>query len=139
MTALGVAAHALPAATAGLRQEVLSSFQHVRLTLAGMAEEAVAAAVAAEAALVPTGGAPSLVEVAAAKLRAARAAGVVTAGAHQLHGAIGFTDEHPLHRATTRAWSWRDELGTEGWWQARLGAAVVAGGAAAVWPAVAGG
>lgn len=28
--------------------------------------------------------------------------------AHQLHGAIGTTDEYPLHRLTRRIWAWRD-------------------------------
>jgi hypothetical protein len=30
-----------------------------------------------------------------------------------VHGAIGFTHEHSLHRPTGRLWLWRDELGTE--------------------------
>jgi acyl-CoA dehydrogenase len=116
----------------------LSSFQHVRFRLAEMVEETVAASTAAEAAMVMTDARPSLLEAASAKVRAARAVRVVAATAHQLHGAIGFTDEHPLHRFTTRAWSWRDELGTEGWWQEQLGAAVIGAGSGALWPTIAG-
>lgn len=116
----------------------LSTFQHVRFRIAEMVEEAVAASTATEAAMVSTDGEPSLLEVASAKVQAARATRVITAAAHQLHGAIGFTDEHPLHRFTTRAWSWRDEFGTEGWWQEQLGAAAIASGADALWSAITG-
>ena len=103
-----------------------------------MSMRPVLAAVAAAAAMVGSDGRPSSFEVAAARIEVARAAGIVTEAAHQLHGAIGFTDEHPLHRLTTRAWAWRDEYGTEGWWSARLGAAVVAAGGEALWPSIAG-
>jgi acyl-CoA dehydrogenase len=48
----------------------------------------------------------------AAKTQADRAAGVVAAAAHQVHGAIGITSEHPLRFSTTRLWSWRDEWGS---------------------------
>jgi acyl-CoA dehydrogenase len=48
----------------------------------------------------------------AAKTQADRAAGAVAAAAHQVHGAIGITSEHPLRLSTTRLWSWRDEWGS---------------------------
>ena len=41
------------------------------------------------------------------------AAGIGAAIAHQMHGAIGFTQEHQLHYLTRRLWSWRDEFGNE--------------------------
>ena len=41
-------------------------------------------------------------EVAAAKARIGEAVGVVAELAHQVHGAIGFTDEHPHHRYSRR-------------------------------------
>lgn len=44
----------------------------------------------------------------AAKGQAARAATLVAANAHQLMGAIGFTQEHVLHAYTRRLWAWRD-------------------------------
>jgi acyl-CoA dehydrogenase len=47
---------------------------------------------------------------------------------------MGFTQEHPLHRATRRLWSWRDEFGSDALWQERIGRAVCAGGGAALWP-----
>src|SRR5258708_30586136 len=59
--------------------------------------------------------------VEAAKIQAGRGAGVVARIAHQLHGAIGFTEAHPLRLSTTRLWAWRDEAGDEAEWAAQLG------------------
>ena len=56
----------------------------------------------------------------------AGAAGTVAAIGHQILGAIGFTDEHPLHRLTTRLWAWREEYGNHAIWSERLGS-VLAG------------
>jgi acyl-CoA dehydrogenase len=64
---------------------------------------------------------PSPFLVGCAKIRAGEAAGIVTRIAHQVHGAIGYTDEHVLHRFTTRLWSWRDEFGTEEDWGELVG------------------
>jgi acyl-CoA dehydrogenase len=61
------------------------------------------------------------VAVAAAKAQAGASADVVARLAHQVHGAIGTTQEHSLHRVTLRLWSWRDEFGSERHWQGRLG------------------
>jgi len=41
--------------------------------------------------------------------------------AHQLHGAMGVTREHPLHLTTRRLWAWRDE------WHGQHPAAVALG------------
>ena len=59
--------------------------------------------------------------VTVAKVAVGRAVGPVTTIAHQLHGAIGVTIEHPLWLATMRARSWADEFGTTGSWATRLG------------------
>jgi alkylation response protein AidB-like acyl-CoA dehydrogenase len=40
--------------------------------------------------------------------------------AHQLHGAMGITHEHSLHRYTTLLWALRDEIGPARRWAARL-------------------
>lgn len=61
-------------------------------------------------------------EVMSAKIRTAEAAGNGARIAHQLHGAIGVTDEHVLHRLTLRALSWRDDYGNDTQWAGRLGA-----------------
>ena len=47
---------------------------------------------------------------------------------------MGFTQEHPLHHATRRLWSWRDEFGSDACWQRRLGEAACAAGGEALWP-----
>jgi acyl-CoA dehydrogenase len=66
---------------------------------------------------------PSPFLIGCAKIRAGEAAGVVARIAHQIHGAIGYTNEHVLHRFTTRLWSWRDEFGSEEEWAERVGEA----------------
>src|SRR6185437_392341 len=59
-----------------------------------------------------------LLEAASAKVRTGEAAAEGAAIAHQVHGAIGFTNEHVLHRFTLRLLSWRDDFGSESYWAA---------------------
>jgi len=75
-------------------------------------------------------------EIACAKMLADRAARLVTAAAHQTHGAIGMTKEYPLHYLTRRLWAWRDEAGGHRRWADRLGSALVASGPDALYPAI---
>ena len=75
-------------------------------------------------------------EIACAKILADRAAQLVTAAAHQTHGAIGMTKEYPLHYLTRRLWAWRDEAGGHQRWAKGLGAALVAQGPDALYPAI---
>jgi acyl-CoA dehydrogenase len=75
--------------------------------------------------------------VAIAKARCGEAAGQVAAACHQVHGAMGFTQEHPLHFATRRLWAWRDEWGAESYWQEKLGRMICAEGGAGFWPLIA--
>ncbi|MEV4257467.1 acyl-CoA dehydrogenase [Spirillospora sp. NPDC049652] len=96
----------------------LGRFQAVQQQLAELAGEVAVADVAVRAALRAPGDGFA---VAAAKLNASRAAGVVADLAHQVHGAIGVTSEHPLGALTTRLWAWRDEFGGEAHWARRLG------------------
>jgi acyl-CoA dehydrogenase len=122
----------------------LAKFATVQQELARMAGEvaligaATQAAVAAEEAVSAGEAVPAVV---AAKAQASSGAGVVAAIAHQLHGAIGTTEEHRLRLTTTRLWSWRDEDGSEAECFAELGRAALgaAAGAAAGAPAAAGG
>ena len=65
-------------------------------------------------------------EAAAAKIRCAEAAEKGGAIAHQVHGAIGFTIEHILHRYSLRALAWRDDFGSESYWAVELGKLVAA-------------
>jgi acyl-CoA dehydrogenase len=116
----------------------IAKFQAIQQQLALLAEHAAAASVAVESAAVAVAAnrPSSALAVAAAKIRAGEAAGKVAEIAHQVHGAIGFTHEHSLHRLTRRLWSWRDEFGTESYWSRELGRGVMAGGADALWPAI---
>lgn len=75
--------------------------------------------------------------VALARAAVGRSAAEVAANAHQVHGAIGMTQEYPLHHFTRRIWAWGHEWGTERQWNGRIGASVAAAGAAALWPEVA--
>jgi acyl-CoA dehydrogenase len=77
-----------------------------------------------------------LMAVAAAKIRAADAAREAVAIAHQVHGAIGVTDEYALHHVALRALAWREEFGNEVFWSMHLGRAMLAAGADGYWPAI---
>jgi acyl-CoA dehydrogenase len=111
----------------------IGRFQAVQHNLAVMAGEVAAAGRAADAALDAIDGERFELEVAAAKARVGEAAGVVAEIAQQVHGAMGFTHEHRLHHFTRRAWAWRDEYGSETYWQERLGRHLAAQGADALW------
>jgi len=79
----------------------------------------------------------AFLEAAAAKIRCSEAAEKGGAIAHQVHGAIGFTIEHILHRYSLRALAWRDDFGSESYWAVELGKMVAARGADELWPLVA--
>jgi acyl-CoA dehydrogenase len=112
----------------------IGKFQAVQHMLADAAGQYAAAAAAAELAAETCGGAEFALGVAIAKARVGEAAGKVAEVCHQVHGAIGFTQEHPLHFATRRLWSWRDEFGHEPYWQERVGRLVCGAGGEALWP-----
>lgn len=120
----------------------IGKFQAIQQQLATLAGEVAAAGAAAEAAVAALESATQPVdatfEIAAAKVRVGEAAGSAATIAHQIHGAIGFTERHPLHHSTRRLWAWREEFGAENEWAARLGDAVVAGGHEDLWPAITG-
>jgi hypothetical protein len=116
----------------------IGKFQAIQQQLALLAEEAAASLVAVEsAAICVAEGRPSAeFALAAAKIRVGEAAGAVAEIAHQVHGAIGFTEEHSLHYLTRRLWSWRDEFGDEAWWAALLGRRIAASGGTGLWPLI---
>jgi len=114
----------------------IGRFQAVQQNLAVLAGQTAAATAAAEAAIEAAPRDLDSLAVAAAKIRAGEAAGIGAAIAHQVHGAIGFTQEHRLHYSTRRLWSWRDEFGNEAYWSRRLGARVAAAGAERLWQGI---
>jgi acyl-CoA dehydrogenase len=122
-------------------EKKISKFQAVQHNLAKLAGESAAALAAATSAAdaFATGASPdaAFLEAASAKIRCSEAAEKAAAIAHQVHGAIGFTIEHILHRYTLRALAWRDDFGSESYWAVELGRRVAANGADELWPLVA--
>lgn len=114
----------------------IGRFQAVQAHIVKVAEETacarISADVAAEALASGSPDAPAWVAMAA--VTAADAARIVTAGAHQVHGAIGMTDEYPLGLFSRRLWAWRSEYGSERYWRRRVGDRLVRAGADQVWP-----
>jgi len=104
----------------------IAAWQAVQQQLAELAAETAAARAAAALALAAVTGARAgsttnavtgaVTEIAMAKARTSQAAGLAARIAHQLHGAIGVTREHPLQRYTRALWSWREEYGTQAYW-----------------------
>jgi acyl-CoA dehydrogenase len=113
----------------------ISSFQAVQAHLVAIVEETACADMAVRAAAIVEERQQPLA-FAAAKVTAGKAAEEVAARAHQVHGAIGTTDEHALPWYTTRLWSWQDEFGSADRWAGRIGAQVVAAGAEQLWPII---
>ena len=121
----------------------IARFQAVQQELARLAGEAAAANAAANSVAwaLENHDVESdavLVEVASAKVRAGEAAHAGALIAHQVHGAIGYSREHVLHRYTHRLWAWRDEYGDESEWALRLGERFARLGADGMWPALTG-
>ena len=120
----------------------IGKFQVIQHNLARLAGESATALAASGSAADTIDKAESfdetvLLEVASAKIRCGEAAGEGAAIAHQVHGAIGFSGEHALHRFTQRLWAWRDDFGAESVWAVRLGKLVASRGADALWPMLA--
>jgi acyl-CoA dehydrogenase len=116
----------------------IARFQAVAHRIAVMAGEVTVASAAAAAAVGAIGTAEEPFAAAAAKARAGASASLIAGSAHQVFGALGFTQEHPLHRLTRRLWSWRGEVGSAEHWQRQLGGQVLAAGAEGLWPLLSG-
>lgn len=104
----------------------LSKFQAVQHALAAMAGEierarAVTDLAVAAAAEYGFDSAATGYAVTVAKVTVGRAVEPATTIAHQLHGAIGVTAEHPLWRSTMRARSWVDDFGSTAEYARALG------------------
>lgn len=123
-------------------ERAIGKFQAVQHNLARLAGEVAAAMTASGSAADAIGsvdifGDAIFLEAASAKIRSAEAATEGAAIAHQVFGAIGFTQEHVLHRFTLRLLGWRDDFGNESYWAAELGKRVAQRGADGFWPLVA--
>ena len=115
----------------------IGQFQAIQQELARFGgESAVAVASALSAAGVMERGDDALLAVASAKIRTADAAREGALIAHQVHGAIGVTNEYALHHVTLRLWAWREEFGNEAHWSMRLARRTQQQGADALWPAL---
>ena len=119
----------------------LARFQAVQQQLAIMASEVAIMRSAADAAVhaqpeAEQGEMLAVFAVTAAKAQVSSCAGTVAAIAHQLHGAIGTTSEHPLRLTTTRLWAWRDENGSESQLFSELGRQALACGPNGLWPLI---
>ena len=120
----------------------IAKFQAVQHNLARLAGEVSAAMTAAHSAADAVARGAEFddaifLEATAAKIRSAEAAQEGAAIAHQVHGAIGFTNEHILHRYTLRMLAWRDDFGNESYWAVELGNKIAERGADEFWPLVA--
>jgi acyl-CoA dehydrogenase len=113
----------------------ISRFQAVQQHLVRLSSEAALAGMAADVAAEALERDPRAAEfeVGVAKAVASRAAGVVGGLAHQVHGAIGMTEESTLHHLTRRLWTWRQEFGSARWWNRRIGQGLAEGGADRLW------
>jgi alkylation response protein AidB-like acyl-CoA dehydrogenase len=104
----------------------IGQFQAVQHQLSVMAEQVLAAHMAAELAFAAGDAVPPALNAAIAKARSSEAVTQVCAAAHALHGAIGMTDEYALGLHTRRAQQWRLDHGSEVHWQRLIGEHVLA-------------
>ena len=118
----------------GVQQHVVSVAQQAAML--EMAADLLCAAAVADPGLT---GQAAMFQLPAAKSIASDTATIATAAAHQAHGAMGMTQEYPLHFLTRRLWAWTREYGTGTQAADELGAIVAAMGADAFWPAIASG
>ena len=115
----------------------LNHFQAVQQLLARLAADVTTVTVAADAAVralsadVPT----AELFVAAAKAEASALAVEIAKAGHQLHGAIGYAEEHPLGRHTRQLWSLRQDNGNELYWYRRI-ASLVNEAPSGLWPLI---
>lgn len=134
------ALHALLDMTANYARErkqfgkAIGSFQAIQQQLAVLAEQTAAASIAAEAAFCESDDGLAALTIAVAKITTADAASFGASIAHSVHGAIGFTEEYPLHLLSRRLWAWRSEFGSASLWSQRLGAQICQGGSEGYWP-----
>lgn len=119
----------------------LARFQSVQNLVVDLAAETVLARAAvdqavADALVTGLNGPLSDFRVAVARSVTSQALAVGVRNVHQVHGAIGTTHEHTLHRLTLPALQWRGEFGSGLFWEQLVADAAVAGGMDGAWPMV---
>lgn len=119
----------------------LARFQSVQNLVVDLAAEAMLARAAVDSALADAltedlAGDLSGFRVAVARSVVSQALAVAVRNAHQVHGAIGTTHEHTLHRVTLPALQWRSEFGSASFWEGFLTRAAVDGGMGGAWPMI---
>ena len=97
-----------------------------------MAEQVVAARMAAQIGCFADGLQPDGLRAALAKARTSEAAAYVAPMAHAIHGAIGITAELDLQLFTRRLHEARSDYGSESFWNRALGRALIASRAPAL-------
>ncbi|MBB1018120.1 acyl-CoA dehydrogenase [Dietzia sp. DQ11-71] len=119
----------------------LAKFQSVQNLVVDIAAETVLARAAVDSALTDAmtndlAGNLSGFRVAVARSAVSQALAVAVRNVHQVHGAIGTTHEHTLHRRTLPALQWRGEFGSAALWESALTRSAIAGGMDGAWPLV---
>ena len=114
----------------------VARFQAVQQHLVWAAQDAALVRMAAEVAAREATRGDAPFEIAAAKLVANQAAARATKACHQAHGAMGMTQEYPLHHFSRRLWSWRKEYGADAHWSAVLGEMATGAGADGLYPLI---
>lgn len=119
----------------------LSKFQAIQHQLAVAASESAAATMAATqvaSVLAQNADDPEKAwhEAVVAKVQIGHSVEAVTVPFHQVHGAMGYTQEYDLHHYTRRLWAWRDTLGNEHHWSKLLGAELAVTSPDQIWKGV---
>ena len=114
----------------------INRFQAVAQHLVRLVSETRLVGMALDAAAVAFEQGDATFEVASLKSLAGDSGSEVVARAHQVHGAIGMTQEFVLHQLTRRVWSWREEYGSSAWWRQGVGQLVADVGADGLWPLI---
>jgi acyl-CoA dehydrogenase len=117
----------------------VARFQAVQQHLVHVAQQAAVLSMATEVMAREVARGPAEFEVMAGKTLVDDAARIATRAAHQAHGAMGMTQEYPLHQLTRRLWAWSREYGAGASWAREVGRLVIDRGADGLYPLVAGG
>jgi alkylation response protein AidB-like acyl-CoA dehydrogenase len=104
----------------------IGKFQAVQQQLSVLAELATASRMAGEIGCAYAASlAPNPLAAAVAKARASEAAEAAVKIAHAVHAAMGITAEYDLQLYTRRLIEWRTDYGSAGYWNRRVGDAVL--------------